>query len=121
MNVMRLISVTRASKQCAISGANVGRRVVFYRFPITHLGGGAAQISLSWLLGLALICGGVLWTTEPAAAQSFQVFVPMASTGVAPTGLGGEPAQCDLNEQEAAIAQLMETDPNQHREHPICD
>lgn len=121
MNAMRSIFRLRASKQRAIDGADSGRSNILTRAPISRLDGSKVRITLSWLIGFALISGAVAWNTEAVAAKSYQIFVPMITTDVVPTGSGAEPTRCDLNEQEAAIAQLMEADPGQNRKDPVCN
>jgi uncharacterized protein YkwD len=86
--------------------------------------------AMRYALGLALIWSAFLWSVQPVSAQSpaeerpeaqsYQMFVPMVSTD-GPAGSGGRSVQCDLNEQEAVVADLMEDHPNQHRITPLCD
>jgi hypothetical protein len=77
------------------------------------------------LVGFTLIWSALLLTTMPAAAQSFQIFVPSVSTqGTGPGGSGEEPeepAQCELSGEEEALANLMVNDPGQQRNDPFCD
>lgn len=121
MDVMRSIPVMRAGMQRAIARVNPGRGVVLSRLSIAGIDSGGSRVLLSWLLGLVAVCGAVAWNPETVAAQSYQIFMPSVSSGVVPTGLSEPPAQCDLNEQEAAIAQMMESDPGQKRDNPVCD
>jgi hypothetical protein len=75
-----------------------------------------------WLIGLTLIWSAFLLTTRPAAAQSFQIFVPMVTTaGSGPGGSSGEPTECGLSEEEVELAQMVESQPEQQRDNPVCN
>jgi uncharacterized protein YkwD len=85
-------------------------------------GMGAGRMGLWWMIGLALIWSAFWLTTRPAAAQSFQIFVPMIVTqGAGPGGSSGEPTDCGLSEEELEVAQMFEADPNQERDKPVCN
>jgi uncharacterized protein YkwD len=78
------------------------------------------RMALWSVIALTLIWSALLWTARPAAAQDYELYVPMIGTdGSSFTGVGEEP--CDLNEQEEAVAELMINDPDQNRSHPICN
>ena len=84
---------------------------------------GAHMRVWGWLLGVTLVWGMLLLTTQPAAAQSFQIYVPMVATDESggPGGSGEEPEVCALNAEEQAVADLMVNDPNQQRVNPVCN
>jgi uncharacterized protein YkwD len=88
------------------------------------------MIAMRYAIGFALIWSVFYLSPQAAtaqapadetpAAQSFQIYVPMVATD-GPGGSGRETVQCDLNEQEAAVAALMESHPDQKRGTPVCD
>lgn len=78
-----------------------------------------SRVALWWMVGFALIWSALLLTTMPAAA-AHEVYVPMVSTSEV-QGAGQEPVQCELNDHELAVAQLMEADSGQQRANPVCD
>ena len=84
---------------------------------------GIAYRGFLGVVALTLVLSTVILTPQTVAAQTFQIFVPMVSTDDdgGPGGSGEEPSPCALNEQEAAVAELMENDPGQRRNNPICD
>ena len=86
-----------------------------------------ARRAIMGVIALALVFSTMILTSQPVAAQTFQIFVPMVSTdgsAVDEGGLGGSgeaPTKCALNEEEAAVAVLMENDSGQRRNNPVCD
>lgn len=83
----------------------------------------AAYRGFLGIVALTLVLSTLILTPQTAAAQTFQIFVPMVSTDGdgGPGGSGEEPTECGLNEQEAAVAELMENDAGQRRNNPVCD
>jgi hypothetical protein len=82
------------------------------------------RVALWWVVGFAFIWSAFLLTTRPAAAQGFQIYVPMVATEGAesgPGGSGGDPTECGLNDSELAVAEMMLADPGQQRDNPVCN
>jgi uncharacterized protein YkwD len=122
MNAVRSVYSRRDQSVRAMNGAFAESCALSYPAarsgPATMLG----RMGLWWLIGLALIWSAFLLTTRPAAARTIQTFVPLVITDTTgPGGSGNKPAQCGLNEQEQAIADLMINDPGQQRKSPVCD
>jgi uncharacterized protein YkwD len=82
----------------------------------------AMRLALWWLVGALFLWSALIVTTQPAAAQTFHIFVPMVATdGSGPVGSGEEPESCGLNSEEAAVAELMVAHPDQQRDNPVCN
>lgn len=96
--------------------------VASYPFTPYRLVASGGHSVLWWLVGFIVIWSALILTPQSAAAQSFKIFVPMVTTeGSGPGGSGTEPVECGLNEEEAAIAEMMLNAPNQGRNVPVCD
>jgi uncharacterized protein YkwD len=72
------------------------------------------------MIGFTVIWSALLLTTLPAAAQQFQIYVPMASTDEV-QGSGNEPVKCELGSEEKAVEGMMVADAGQQRVNPVCD
>ena len=81
-----------------------------------------AHSALWWLVGFMVIWSALILTTQAAVAQSFKIYVPMVTTeGSGPGGSGQDPVECGLNEEEAAIAEMMLGASDQGRNSPVCN
>ena len=77
-------------------------------------------LRLPGVLFVALLLSTLVLTPQPVAAQSFQIFVPMVASDNSEAS-GEATAECILNDEEAAVAAMMESDSGQRRVNPICD
>jgi uncharacterized protein YkwD len=121
---MRLSFSTREEKLCAEKHASVKSCTQVLRLPLDSTGDSplskTARWSLWWIIGFTMIWSALLWTTLPAAAQQFQLYVPAVSTDDV-QGSGTEPVECGLSSEESAIEDRMVAESGQQRVSPVCD
>jgi uncharacterized protein YkwD len=124
MTAMRLVSSAREEELRIVKDASIKSRARTWALPLDSAGvspaSKAARLSLWWTIGFTIIWGALLLTTLPAAAQEFQIYVPMVSTEDV-QGSGREPVKCTLSSEESAIEDMMVAEVGQQRVNPVCD